>query len=149
MVAFYLTVSPVGVEQTVRQISPWWGGRGGKYAKQTETWHNLQSPSSTDEHRENLPGDHRRLRWNGKQDLTFLLLLEPSSLEPARLKVRTAKRSEKAITAAVQIQRPSPGRELQYQSNQEENKGKYCPPLWDTGTSVFQKVHGFLCFMQQ
>lgn len=102
--------------------------RGGGGAKQTETWHNLPSPSSTDVHRENLPGDHRRLRWNGKQDLTFLLLLEPSSLEPARLKVRAAKRSEKAITAA-KIQRPSLGRELQYQPNQEKKKGKYCPPL--------------------
>lgn len=30
-----------------------------KKAKQTEAWHNLPSPSSTDEHREKLPGDHR------------------------------------------------------------------------------------------
>lgn len=98
-----------------------------KNGKQTEAWHNLPSPSSTDEHRKKLPGDHRRLRWNGKQDLTFLLLLEPGSLVPARLKVRMAKKNEKGITPALQIQRPC--RELQYQPSQGENKGKYCPPL--------------------
>lgn len=40
-----------------------------------------------------VPGDRRSSRWNRKQDLTFLLLLEPSST--ARLKGRTAKWNEK------------------------------------------------------
>lgn len=102
------------------------GGRENN-ARQKEAWHNLPSPSSTEEHREMLPGDHRRLRWNGKQDLTFLLLLEPGSLEPARLKVRTAKKNEKGSAAVEQIWRFC--RELQYQPSQGENKGKCCPSL--------------------
>lgn len=101
--------------------------------------------------RENLPRDHRRPRWNRKQDLTFLLLLEPSSLEPARLKVRTAERKRKSYCRhRANTETPATGKtSISIEPGSKKKKSKYFPSLYDMGTSVFQKVHGLLCFMQQ